>query len=309
MGTTRIPVFFLLLLSACGGGDPAGDCDADADCGDARVCSAGSCVECAADDDSASGRCAANVCVDCTSDGDCGPRFACDDGTCALLTDCVVGVVAADCAPCAADAECFAGERCQAGACVAACEATADPERYCLATSLAGSRAPGCQLDYLDVGLPFCDGPGPQSLAPDCDPCLASLGGCPGACTDGYCDCTTTSDCPAGRVCSEGRCDARICREDTECPCDAYCDGERCRAYCDTDADCPTGRCEPESGRCVPCLEDSDCDGAARCYADGCVVPCQSDAVCDGNCTESGRCQGCSAFELGPRVTPRRNCD
>ena len=311
MRPPRVCLALLLLLGACGDEAPPPDeCGADADCpAAAPLCREGACVGCATDTDCSSGRCDAGACVACLTDSDCGPRFACRGASCELAEDCVVGVVDDGCGSCTADADCFAGETCREGACVAPCEETDDPERYCLATSLAGRRAPGCQLDFLDVGLPFCDGPGPLSLAPDCDPCLVSLGGCgTGGCDDGYCLCATSADCPPGRGCVDGRCDAELCRDDEECPCDTYCDGERCRPVCRTDEDCPIGRCEPEGGRCVPCLSDGDCEGPERCYADGCVVPCQSDAVCDASCTDTGRCTGCSAFEPGPRPSTPRRC-
>jgi len=283
----------------------------------------GRCVECLMDSDcgDAAPVCAswANLCVQCASDEDCEAGFVCHESVC--QPDCPLPYARdreADggCGECASDADCAVGE-CRDGFCqVPSCREAPEPDGYCFIATVEGLPATGCQLQDLvwTFGFGGCGGT-PRGMAPVslCDPCYESLGGCTSCEVEGSCACTTDADCPPPTTCDDGRCAHGECREDDDCPCGQYCDGELCRLPCSSDDDCIEGRCHAPSGRCLTCLDDDDCPAGWRCYEDGCVAHCAFAPCGDlrGHCTESGRCSGCDHFTPGvhPGLASPDSCE
>lgn len=126
--------------------------------------------------------------------------------------------------------------------------------------------------------------------------------------------CRTSTDCPAGRLCHDGR-----CLEDVECRHSRECDGElacvhgRCtRALCRTNADCEVGTCDPQGGFCHANQCENDCSREGLCcwrHSCGpcCPTDCPAPFVCapDASCYPSLRC--CTE-QPDCRMMPRGFC-
>lgn len=240
--------------------------------------------------------------------------------SCADSIDCPYGLecIGGECRHCTEDSDCLDGKLCQYGSCGAVC--THRDDCFVL-DSIAWSQDPppvlfGCRTTvdenyswscthqyYYDSSL---------AGSSNCDPCLEQLGGCAAGqtCERGACTCASNADCPDSLACRDGVCGG--CLVDADCGCDKVCENRECHLACGSDDDCPGGRCDTESRRCVVCLTDDDCDGDERCYSSGCVVPCQVDHACfngDEACLPNGRCLGCES-PLGPEpIAPPTMCE
>jgi hypothetical protein len=143
------------------------------------------------------------------------------------------------------------------------------------------------------------------------------------ACEVGKCvtRCKADAECnvPDRRHCAGGKCVQ--CALDNDCPGGRQCVTGQCQARCTNDGSC-SGFDRCLAGRCVPsgCQADRECIAAtrnvdARCGTDGkCIVPCQTDLECgnptsysffsciDKRCTYVG-CESdkdCRLFLTGP---------
>lgn len=274
------------------------DCFEDADCPSATICRDRQCLP-TCDDGSAcpSGECVAGACPGCLEDSDCGDG-ACVEGSCRHS--------------CEANSDCREEERCIADRCVAPCGVGA---RTC---NLIISRLIGASLEELSPPLPrvalsgcqisgealvsgLCDGSDLLEKPRICDPCLASLGGCLGACEGGDCLCEDSDDCPAGRVCSAGIC--APCQLTEECGCGQFCSYGLCRDGCVDDASCGPGL-QCLEGRCSECGGGVSCPEGERCYEDGCVAPCVDGELCSSR----GRSSLCDTYEPFEELVTRQ-CD
>ncbi len=80
--------------------------------------------------------------------------------------------------------------------------------------------------------------------------------------------CTKNSDCPAGGVCMNNKCEAQPCSQTSDCPDGQVCVGGQCLTQeCSSTSDCPTGDiCS--NGLCIlqtNCTSDSDCPSGQTC--------------------------------------------
>ncbi|WP_394828767.1 hypothetical protein [Pendulispora albinea] len=82
--------------------------------------------------------------------------------------------------------------------------------------------------------------------------------------------CTTSADCPAGRACEQHVC-ITACDDAGKCPGNATCHAQShlCKD-CQVNADCNNAGndriCEPNTGRCIECLDDGPCPpGRSHC--------------------------------------------
>jgi Cys-rich repeat protein len=122
---------------------------------------------------------------------------------------------------------------------------------------------------------------------------------------DGVCvDCLRNEDCAPGLICDLETNECVECLSDTQCAEGRYCHlntricvdcldnshcgeaqrcfGGQCVNECDSDADCPAGRCQVDLHACVPCLESGDC-AAGVCDTDVYqCVECLVEADCAG---------------------------
>lgn len=81
---------------------------------------------------------------------------------------------------------------------------------------------------------------------------------CPagGVCKNNKCEakpCSTTSDCPDGQVCSGGQCLTQECSTTNDCPAGDICSNGLCilQTNCTSDSDCPAGQsCDTSTGLC-----------------------------------------------------------
>ena len=115
-------------------------------------------------------------------------------------------------------------------------------------------------------------------------------------------ECTFSSDCPEGQLCSDFVCiDAPACQSDADCPDDSFCNDEmQCEARgpekCEEDTDCPNPTDICQDGECterISCKDSSDCPSDLRCQSGVCRNPCQSDDDCGGprfTCNMNGEC-------------------
>ncbi len=117
-----------------------------------------------------------------------------------------------------------------------------------LAATACKPEYPACDSDKDCKAKEFC-------VARKCQQCRDSTDcGAGRECTNGKCNaipgyCQDSSQCPAGQVCSGNRCGP--CQSDMECPAGMICDGGQCgRAQCMKDDDCPQDK-DCKHGRCV----------------------------------------------------------
>ena len=81
---------------------------------------------------------------------------------------------------------------------------------------------------------------------------------------------TEATDCRPGDKCDETvfRCRPTYCSTSTDCPSGSICSNGRCKKACDSDNDCkhPNKMCEIATGECKAktCTLDSDCTGFPR---------------------------------------------
>ncbi|MFT5357262.1 MAG: hypothetical protein ACI9KE_004496 [Polyangiales bacterium] len=298
---------------ACVGCFEDAECDAGFSCDRTRcVSSAG--VGCFEDEDCPSPTiCRARRCVPLCEDGTECSSGVCTDGACDACgadTDCGEGVCEASTCrrSCEADTECRPEQRCLRGRCAAACDGydscwevlgpiLADEFDAESLRTLPRYAAAGCQLSGEAFVAGVCDGADPYEGPRLCDPCLASVGGCLGACEGGDCLCEQTDDCPAGRVCVEGTC--APCQTSDECGCGQFCSYGLCRDACADDSACAPGfQCI--QGQCNECGGELSCR-VGGCYQDGCVSPC----IDGDDCSPAGRSSVCETFELFDEVRPR----
>jgi hypothetical protein len=300
-----LPLLLLLtfLLAACTTGGVRTRCAADTDCPANFACDAatGTCgcrsdVACEANAFcNLAGQCQARVgcetsldcpadqfcdrttgqCLDrdrCTNDVQCGlgsicdgVRFTCvpgcrDTGDCALGQVCRCDGGEASCAVgsceghrCDDDSFCRYGERCVPGE---------DGDKHC-AKDDRGPFCQGCQLQVGDFSR--CPGEEPNFCLLDRKVSYFRT----------YCgvDCSAGQECPWGFECRNILILTRgLCTVDTECPANG--------PACETDADCPAGRCDAATKRCAgKCSYNEDskkgfctCSADSECPQDSCDV-------------------------------------
>jgi len=274
------------------------DCVEDADCDDANVCTADTCVEgacvneaidgcCLTNEDCEDGfECVDNACVEIVVECDpaCDEGFECVDGVCVEVVvecdppcgdgeTCVDGVCVPDLG-CLTDEDCGDGEICVENVCM-----PGGGDNSCV--GLCGGQAPGgCFCDELCVDHNDC-----------CEDVCAA---CPelSHCCEPSCDGKECGDDGCGGSC--GTCDPGFKCEEFACVvCEPDCDGKICGSDgCGgTCGDCPEGEsCNLEGTECLPCAGCAPwqtCDGAG-----GCVNP-ESAGDCEyGGQYIAGECYG-----------------
>ncbi len=266
--TLLLSLLFLLVLSACPGGDAPftrpvdgghegteGSADARSAPLDAATDNAVSPADAAFDGTRPSASSGARCGV--SGRNDCGPFGLCDP---------VRG-----CVECEVDDDCpLAARHCVAGAC-----------GECVAG--AGAGAVGCS-----AGAPSCwpldrtchaACTSPSSCPTAAHLCDAMTGECRGCtttadCTNGVCDpvsrqcveCSTDLDCAADRPrCDVARAVCEACSSNDDCGlAEPICDpaSRRCRVGCTSDAQCPGQSCDPRTARCVNAAVDAGPDVA-----------------------------------------------
>lgn len=199
------------------------------------------------------------------------PDHRCVECTNADLTRCDPGQLcdpSGTCRDCAGDTDCTAAGQppwCVGGRCVG-CRDGGD----CVRTGDGAACVDGVCIGCLSDADCTADG------RPVCDPS--------GTCVA----CRRSGECPVGERCFDGTC--RGCLGDTECPPFLFCDGAtgRCSArMCRFDSDCPSTPCAGASrclaGRCIhPGAITSDfCDDGIACTRDSCA-PDAPDADANG---------------------------
>lgn len=113
------------------------------------------------------------------------------------------------------------------------------------------------------------------------------------SCTPTYPKCDKDKDCPGNKDnkewCVNGTC--QQCRPGKQdCPKGKQCNAGRCEAvpgYCDKNSDCPTGVCE--NNRCVACKNDGQCNGG-RCSNGKCETENRKRCRSNDDCAESEDC-------------------
>lgn len=140
------------------------------------------------------------------------------------------------------------------------------------------------------------DNTGGQNVGGSLSGSGGSLSGSGGA--GGAPGCVTDADCakdPKGDVCNTdtGDCVGCLPSNDT-CPVGKYCNPstEQCEVGCTDDSDCNPANnllCNPQTHKCVGCVEDTSCPLGSICIASTCVPgcndshPCQPGSSCCGN--------------------------
>lgn len=125
---------------------------------------------------------------------------------------------------------------------------------------------------------------------------LVALIGALGACTPDYPKCDKDAHCPGNKDgkewCVDGQC--QQCRPGdagkSDCPAGKECQKGRCEAvagYCKADGDCPGKRCV--NNRCVACQGDGDCAGG-RCQNGRCEAESRTRCKSNDDCAESEDC-------------------
>ncbi|MCA9552664.1 MAG: Ig-like domain-containing protein [Myxococcales bacterium] len=255
------------------------ECEADAECGDGRVCNT-AVTDCGAT------RCR-NACepASCTAHADCG-TWVCIGGTCAEPPSCATEACPGDLvcsanmvcvapATCGDDPDCPQGQICAGGVCRVPFSCTANSS---CPTGLV------CQQGV-------CDDP----CAVDADCGDATMFGCDA--TTGNCRQRCLGDdtqCPSGEICESFACIPAECSQDLDCPGNMVeCQGEeaghgRCVdvVACTTDAECePNFTCENMVCVELPaCRVDRECGGGAYCQDRHCqpAEPCVNGACITG---------------------------
>ncbi|MCC6747322.1 MAG: OmpA family protein [Deltaproteobacteria bacterium] len=128
------------------------------------------------------------------------------------------------------------------------------------------------------------------------------------SCTPKYPKCDKDEHCKEGEFCVNGMC--QQCRNVRDCPKGKECKGGRCEAiagWCETAADCPAGQgCKDH--RCGACTTDVECGPGGKCRNGKCLRPgdCQTNMDCPENqeC-QNGRCVAPPPASGGAPCTPQ----
>lgn len=239
------------------------------------------------------GSCACTDCGgDCETDADCGDAFTCQSGvcrlrpTCADEADCESGQTCVpwlgrdvdvkycvDTGPLALGTACSRPEQCETGfcndVCTLPCEASKDcPDSMCE----AGKDGRGyCSLDTCPCrDTEICGG----GLCAVSQACVRNADCEPDeACVNGIClrQCTRGADCRAGHDCVRLMDSNEYCiggQERCNCSSDEICIAGECRTSdpCDADSDCANSTCV--DGHCFDtCEKNADCTGGLECVA------------------------------------------
>ncbi|MBS3168125.1 WD40 repeat domain-containing protein [Candidatus Woesearchaeota archaeon] len=137
------------------------------------------------------------------------------------------------------------------------------------------------------------------------------------------------NQCPDEEVCLQtaesqrgnlfpGRCREVVCFRNDECLTNSYCILNKCRKYCLTDANCPTGKiCENRQCLDAECSQNSQCGQGQTCYNQRCISG--INGSCPGftsgssrvscGCSTSGNfCKTPSIFGCTDPKTPQLEC-
>ncbi len=196
--------------------------------------------------------------VRCGGDGDCGPGEICSGGSCSPKP---VTRKPKTCGACSSDAQCGAGLK---------CIQFSDGKSRCIQK---------CESDN------FC----PAGFN-----CASTLGGRYCIAPDGFCPCTSDSECLQGEACKAAVCRPAICKYGCQCKIDGHCDkGYKCIQGQDGKGTCSKpcgGSAAYPAGAPGSSCNGRQCSLGARCYQMGgntvCMAPCGS----GGSCPNGGRC-------------------
>jgi hypothetical protein len=292
--------------------EPGGACDPadDADCASGLVCAAQVCeridgAACGTNDE----------CAGTCRGGTCAPPAAleesCDAGDDA---DCGEGVCAAGTCKKADGASCIADSECRASCIDAECSARAEAGGHCDSTADCGPDLHGvvCASDgvcRVGDGASCADNRECQTT------CREGTCG-PRAARGDTCDLEDDSDCIAGLVCFDARCE-QLCAQDSECASgNCECASADCGVDRGPDAPLPIKLCAPQDCVCTvwngsSCFGDivtgtddpEDCEGDGFSCAGGrCISICTRNADC-----VSGNCE-CTDSECITRTCATANC-
>ncbi|MDX9720386.1 MAG: hypothetical protein RBU37_06550 [Myxococcota bacterium] len=231
-------------------------CGSDSDCNSAAprcLLSTGTCVQCLDDVDCDGGKCSGlGVCrYGCDSDADCAPPTpSCNTASgvcevCAIDADCPVDnphCTDGTCVQCVASTDCESGA-CVDHACIAAC--TSDAQCAPRACDQERGRCVECTRD---------------------EHCTESSNGAHCSSLNLCVSCTADEHCAAssiGAYCQLGWGSCVACLDSSHCSPGWTCDFYRCKAPCESDADCASPRpvCHSTAKLCVECENDAQCQG------------------------------------------------
>lgn len=247
-------------------------------CGSGQVCVNCNCVECASDDQCASGHCLNGSCVDCLDNNDCSLCQKCDNNSCINQSD--GEDVKSECSSlaCTTLLKGFNGDVCEkytdatasdgmcngSGAChiyTAACTGAAT-HQTCPSTGCKNTCPAGALIASYPNLTDVCYN---DELQHDC-----SAGH---KCIDGACICVTDADCGLCRKCVDSQCTNQTAAEDLKNECGT--------------SGCYVGTCNG-SGACTVYNDTSqhNCSVGYNCYGGSC---CEEQQGCGG---ASGKCPG-----------------
>lgn len=311
---------------------PKKNCVNDADCGTGSCLSCQNkqclpkavakapkaCLPCKAPADC--GNTASNICVRleegnrcaqlCTNDGCCPKGYRCADF--GLQKACIPDTGKCPSVRCSNDSNCGPGEQCSGGTCQPK-PVNRDPKTCTACTSDSQCGGNSKCVGFKDNKARCLQPCVADNFCPTGFNCSSILGGRYCTPPDGFCPCTSDSQCIQGEACKGGVCRPANCGYGCACTQDDQCNtgysciqtgqGGVCVQYCGSSTTYP-------KGSAGSACNNGQCNDGASCYRisgsqDLCMRPCRSNS----DCTYGGRCYqlGGQAFCLCQGNTECRN--